>query len=234
MISNQRLSSLKRRLFPLLLSVTASLCPAASQAAVVAASNFQNSFVASGIRTDVGYNRDEFLNTAVSQRFVAGASGRLLSLTTLMNRQSATAPLIVSIHADNGSQKPGAQLGQREFSGNVFPSSYFPPSGPTVLDMSTLGIELAAGVRYHAVFRTTTAIPGGIQYSSHLMYPHARSFGLSYLHSRDGGVTWDSGSRSGAEAPLAVTVVPEPRLSYVLAAGAILIPRRRGEARPAV
>jgi hypothetical protein len=230
-ISNCRGSARNRTSLILLLVGAAGSCPAASQAAVVAASNFQSGFVASGIRTDVGYRRDEFLNTAHSQRFVAELGGRLLSLTAMINRNSATTPLVVSIYADNGSQKPGALLGRREFGGNVFPTSYFPPSGPTVLDMSTLAIQLAAGVQYHAVFTTATAIPGGIQYSAHLMYPHAGSFGLPYLHSRDGGATWNNGSGSGAEAPLTVTVVPEPASYSVLIATLLLMQRRRGLAR---
>jgi hypothetical protein len=100
--------------------------------------------------------------------------------------------------------------------------------------MASLGIQLAAGAQYHAVFTTATAIPGGIQYSSHLMYPHAGSFGLSYLHSRDAGATWDNGSRTGSETPLAITVVPEPASYSLLTATLLLIQRRRCRARPEI
>ena len=188
--------------------------PSAAGSTIVATNVSPFQYESSGYRTDVGYSSSTnggFLNTAHSQRFVPNQSGELTSLRVLIRHRSGTEPLRVAIRTDSGGA-PGTLLGEKSFPHSLFPTSYTTPGNDRQLDFSDLGIELVEDAIYHAVFRTSTALSGSWHYSSHIVRPAAGRFGLPYLHSRDGGLTWNSGSPTGLETSLEVSAntIPEP------------------------
>lgn len=196
-----------------------------SQAAIVA-SNVPDSFVSSGFRLDVGYASSAnggFANTAFAQPFIPNNSGQLSQLLVYMGERNGSSPLKVSIRRDSGG-KPGVSLGEIAIGASTLPSSTSPPPSPTLLNLSTLGLSLNAGQKYHVVFRTDSALSGSWYYSSHILRPHAESFRMPYVHSRDGGTTWpETGELYGLEVPIKVFVVPEPAQASMIVAGSVAI-----------
>lgn len=204
------------------LAVVISRVPS-SKAAIVA-SNVPDGFAYSGFRLDVGYassTNGGFANTAFAQPFIPNSSGQLSQLLVYMSERNGSLPLKVSIRRDSGG-KPGSSLGETTISAAAIPSSYFPPESPTLLNLSSLNLFLNAGQKYHVVFRTDSALSGSWYYSSHILNPHAKSFGMPYVHSRDGGITWpETGAFYGLEVPIKVFVVPEPALASLIVATSV-------------
>jgi hypothetical protein len=197
---------------------------------MVVASNFIGAFTPTGFRTDVGYASPSggFINTMFSQRFVPSASGPLEKLEVVMRSLNAGELLRVSIRPDIGGV-PGASLGEASFNASLFPIDYFPTFATNTLDFKALGISLEAGKTYHAVFRTDSALVSSFYYASHLRNPGAGAFGLPYLHNAGGANPWTDGAFQ-LEAPLQVSIVPEPSGWVLLAAGLLgswLVMRRR-------
>lgn len=202
----------------------------ASHAETIAASNVPDAYQYSGFFTSIGYASNTnggFANTAVSQRFVPDQSGPLSKLLLYVRERVGAVPFKIAIRSDQGGL-PGALLGEKSFSASQIPAGYSPPDGPTLLDMASLGVILSAGSTYHAVFRTDSPIWGDSQYHMHIVRPHGGSFGLPYLHSRNGGATWpSSGSLYGLEVPLKAIVVPEPSSALLAIVAAACFASRR-------
>jgi len=221
-------------LIGLLILCTWMPAPRLAFADTLAASNLPDEWQNSGFFTSIGYASDTnggFQNTAHSQRFIPSHSGTLSHLTTFLAQRVGGVPLKVGVWRDSGGL-PGVLLGERSFRHTMFPTNYHPPNPSTDLDFSTAGIVLEAGTTYHAVFRTDSAVWQDDQYTSHILRPHSGSFGLPYLHSRDGGQTWNGGSILGLEAALQVYVVPEPAAGWALATALAGLWWRRREGAP--
>jgi hypothetical protein len=196
-----------------------------TDAGVVLANNIPTGFQFTSFRGDVGFNDPpQFPNTADGQLFLAQASGKVESITSVIQdvQPGQSVPLDVGIYAANGTL-PGSLLGNLV---SIAPSAL--PSAPftqVTLDMSSSGVNLVAGQSYFVLLTVTTPSTTSFQrYSEYWIDTGTIGFPEQPVFSPDGGTTWRlTGVPVADQIPLTISgeaaAVPEPASAVLLASG---------------
>jgi hypothetical protein len=205
--------------FMLMLTITGH-----TDAGDVLANNIPTNFQFTTFRGDVGFNDPpQFPNTADGQLFVAQASGKVESITSVIQdlQPGQSVPLQVGIYAANGTL-PGALIGNLV----SIPASALPTAQFTevTLDMSSSNVNLVAGQSYFVLLTVTTPSTTSVQrYSEYWIDTGTIGFPEQPVFSPNGGTNWQlTGVPTADQIPLTIigeAAVPEPASAILLTSG---------------
>ncbi len=195
-----------------------------TDAGEVLANNIPTGFQFTSFRGDVGFNDPpQFPNTADGQLFVAQTSGKVESITSVIQdlQPGQSVPLDVGIYAANGTL-PGSLIGNLvSIAPSALPTAAFTQ---VTLDMSSSDANVVAGQSYFVLLTVTTPSTTSLQrYSEYWINTGTIGFPEQPVFSPDGGTTWQlTGVPVADQIPLTIigeAAVPEPASAILLTSG---------------
>ena len=214
--------------FTVIATICLSFFAAPCHADVTVANNLQNGVSWSGWNIGIGTSNIVngplvFTNESAGQRFVAGASGTLTTITSdVVAWSTGNDSLNVGIYQAAGNV-PGALLGSQW----VAPSnvSSDPQNPLTTFDFSADHIALTAGQSYVVTFSVADPSPNGDRYLVYLLPIAPTNFGIPSMFATD-SVNYQYATINN-EIGLTVNATPEPAATALLTGGFLMALLRR-------
>ena len=214
--------------FAVISTICLSFFAAPSQADITVADNLKNSMGLSSYDIGIGTSNIingplVFTNESGGQRFVAGASGNLTTISSdIRTSNTGNVPLNVSIYQAAGNV-PGTLLGSLTVPTPNVSSDPFNPV--TTFDFSADHIALTAGQSYVVTFSVADPISSEDRYIVYLLPIAPTNFGIPSMFATD-AVHYQNEPINN-EIALTVNATPAPAATALLTGGFLMALLRR-------